>query len=73
MFKLPIIWESTRVQTGDMVYTGILHAGADGLHAAGRRHVDRAYSFHPLGTFDERALTITPAQQWHQPEDLQAT
>lgn len=24
------------------------------------------YSFHPLGTFDERTLSIRPAQQWHQ-------
>lgn len=30
------------------------------------------YSFHPLGTFDERTLTITPARQWHQPENPQA-
>lgn len=30
------------------------------------------YSFHPLGPFDERTLTITPARQWHQPEDPQA-
>jgi len=30
------------------------------------------YSFHPLGTLDERTLTLTPARQWHQPEDPQA-
>ena len=31
-----------------------------------------AYSFHPLGTLDERTLTITSARQWHQPETPQA-
>ena len=30
------------------------------------------YSFHPLGTLDERTLTITSARQWHQPDDPQA-
>lgn len=30
------------------------------------------YSFHPLGTLDERTLTITSARQWHQPETSQA-
>ncbi len=30
------------------------------------------YSFHPLGTLDERTLTITSARQWHQPETPQA-
>ena len=30
------------------------------------------YSFHPLGTFDERTLTITPVRQWHQPAHPQA-
>ena len=30
------------------------------------------YSFHPLGILDERTLTLTPARQWHQPEDPQA-
>ena len=29
-------------------------------------------SFHPLGTLDERTLTITSARQWHHPEDPQA-
>jgi transposase InsO family protein len=30
------------------------------------------YSFHLLGTLDERTLTITSARQWHQPDDPQA-
>ena len=30
------------------------------------------YSFHPLGIFEERTLTITPARRWHQPETPQA-
>lgn len=30
------------------------------------------YSFHPLGTFEERTLTISPARQWHQPDTPQA-
>lgn len=30
------------------------------------------YSFYPLGTLDERTLTITSARHWHQPESPQA-
>lgn len=30
------------------------------------------YSFHPLGTLEERTLKIIPAQQWHQPDTPQA-
>ena len=30
------------------------------------------YSFHPLGILEERTLTLTPAQHWHQPEHPQA-
>lgn len=30
------------------------------------------YSFHPLGLFEERTLTMTPARRWHQPETPQA-
>lgn len=30
------------------------------------------YSFHPLGTLDDRTLTVTSARHWHQPEPPQA-
>ena len=30
------------------------------------------YSFHRLGTLDDRTLTIIPIRQWHQPETPQA-
>ena len=30
------------------------------------------YSFHRLGTLDERTLTLIPTRHWHQPEDPQA-
>ena len=30
------------------------------------------YSFHRLGTLDDRTFTITSARQWHHPEDPQA-
>ena len=30
------------------------------------------YSFHRLGTLDDRTLTISPIRQWHQPETPQA-